>query len=515
MTMRNPKAFGPAVAVMLLCALGPFGSAHGQSTEAASGSAGAQSEIKSASRGAVTSTFTYQGKLEENGQPVDGTRNMDFALSPVNDCSSLSAGFIAKTVSLTDGLFAVDLSFSADLFDGQALWLAIQVEGTSVACQPLRAAPYALSLRPKATINGPLNAEENLLHVRSGGNAGDPEGTVGAKIGRKTSLGYPVGAYGYAYEFGSVGLWGESDSEFGWGVNGVAQGNESIGVRGIANALSTETYGVYGEASSPAGYGGFFQHIAGSAPGKGLGASGPLGAEVTGTDGTGLLANASGDSSEYGDDAVSGIHSGGDGVVGESQGTGNLDNGVVGFSAGGYGVYGFSNGTGQYGGYFDDPISVNGGCTGCTTRYVARNDSDNTLRLGDVVRPTGVSRRTADSAQPVILAAPAARGDNVLGVVVGRTTRTVVDGSEDDVKAGVYWGPTGGSADPGDYVVVVTQGLAQVRIDPAASITAGDRLQLGDRGATRASSDEPFAMVLDEASNRTSEDLVWALLGAP
>lgn len=470
-------------------------------------------ELSATDRAAISTTFTYQGKLEENGQAIDGSRRMEFALSTVDDCSSLETQVISRSVDFTDGLFAVDLGFSSDVFNGQALWLDIAVEDSDVACQPVRAAPYASSLRPQARVEADIGAEEQLLDIRSGTGPYDDEGALGAKIGRRTSLGYPVGIYGYAYEFGSVGVWGRSDSEFGWGVTGVAEANDSIGVRGIANASSSQTHGVYGEANSPDGSAGYFETTTSTDPGWGLIAEGRNGAKITGRSGSGLRARASGADTGYGDDAVDGVHGDGDGVVGESEGTGDLDNGVIGFSAGGYGVYGFSNGTGQYGGYFDDPIFVNGGCTGCTTRYVARNVSDARLRPGDPVRAAGVDTQTTRSGQPVILTAPAARGDNVLGVVVGGTTMVRSDGGEDDVQAGAHWGPIRGVAAPDDFVVIATEGLARVRVDPAAAMTVGERLQIGEDGATRAGAGPTFAMVLGEPSSRERQDLVWALLG--
>jgi hypothetical protein len=465
-------------------------------------------EAASTSRAAVTSTFTYQGVLEENGQPVDGNRQMTFTLYSDDTCSTMVGSSIMQTVTVNDSLFAVQLGFAGDLFNGQALWLQTQVEGTNVACQPLQTAPYANTLRPGAMIKADVASEDQLLDIRSGETSPD-EGVLGAKLGGRSSVGYPIGVFGYGFEYGGTGVWGESDGEFGWGVNGVAQGNESIGVRGIANALTTETYGVYGEASSPDGYGGYFLNTTTSEPGWGLAAEGVIGASITGTNGTGLKATASGDSGEHGDDGVRGIHSVGDGVVGESEGTGNLDNGVIGFSAGGYGVYGFSNAAGQYAGYFGGPIRA-GGCTGCTTRYVARNVSDTTLRLGDVVSAAGVDTRTG-SEQPVILTAPATKGDSVLGVVVGRTTMTIADDSEDDVKPGPHYGPTGGPAAPGEYVVVVVQGMAQVRVAADEALATGEHIGLGANGATRAERSSSFGMVLDEAG---PNGLVWALLGA-
>lgn len=482
--------------------------AHSQSKQ---GPPNPQFELSAIDRAAVPTTFTYQGKLEENGQAIDGSRQMEFALSTVNDCSSVETQVVSRSVDFTDGLFAVDLGFSSDVFNGQALWLDIAVEGSDVACQPVRAAPYASSLRPQARIEADLGTEEQLLDLRSGTSSSSDEGALGAKIARRTSIGYPVGVYGYAYEFGSVGVWGSSDSEFGWGVNGVAAAQDSIGVRGISEAFASETYGVYGQANSPDGSGGNFENTASTNPGWALIVDGLNGAKVTGRNGSGMKVSASG-SAGVGDDAVRGEHADGDGVVGSSDGPDDLDNGVIGFTDGGYGIYGFTNATGQYAGYFDGPIRA-GSCTGCTTRYIARNASATTLRAGDAVRAAGVDTRTAGAERPIILTAPASRGDTVLGVVVGRTTMSRNDASEPDVGAKVHWGPTQGPASPDDFVVIATAGVARVRVDPAAELTIGERLQLGEDGATRAGAGRTFGMVLGEPSSREQQDLVWALLG--
>ncbi len=457
--------------------------------------------------GIVTSAFSYQGVYKESGKPVSGEREMVFGLYTNDACTIGVDDPLTHTVTVSDGVFSVNLSFDQAHFNGQALWLQTEIEGAVIACQPIQTVPYANGLRPGAIISNSLNAEENLFQVRSGTVSPD-EGVVGAKIGRRTSLGYPVGLYGYAYEYGSVGVWGVSDSQFGWGVNGVAEGQESIGVRGIANAFTSTTYGVYGEAASPSGYAGYFEHTASTGNGVALSAKGLHGAVITSTHGTALYASGTGDS-PIGDDGVNGIHTG-DGVVGESTSTGNLDNGVVGFSAGGYGIYGFSNGSGQYGGYFDDPISVNGGCTGCTMRYVASNTSSSTLQQGDVVRTSGVDDSLAGAQQPVIEVASAESGENVLGVVVGRTEMTMVEPDTDDVQPGAHYGPVGGPAKPGDYLVIVVQGMAQVRLDPAAEVRTGDMIQASADGATKAVGTSSFGMVLDKAD---SDGLAWVLVG--
>ncbi len=454
----------------------------------------------------VTDTFSYQGVLQESGGLVDGSREMVFTLHTDSACATQVGDALTQTVAVDDGLFSVGLNFDAAHFNGQALWLETAVEGTAIGCQPLQTTPYALSLRPGAVISGPVSSDAQLVHVRSGATTPE-EGVVGAQIAGRTSQGYPVGLYGYAYDYGSVGVWGLSDSEFGWGVNGVADGENSIGVRGIANAFTSTTYGVYGEANSPAGYAGYFEHTASSGDGVALSAVGPTGAIITGTDGSGLSVSASG--STGGNDGVRGEHASGDGIVGFSDGSEDLDNGVIGFTNGGYGIYGFSNAAGQYAGYFDGPIHV-GSCTGCTLSYIARNTSDSTLQIGDVVQAAGVEPQVAGAQQPVIRVAAAGSSEQVLGVVVGRTTMTMVEPGADDARPGPHYGPTGGAAKPGDYLVIVVQGMAQVRTDPAHTLQAGDRIGLSADGTLEAVDSAAFGMVLEEAD---ADGLAWVLVG--
>ncbi len=454
----------------------------------------------------VTDTFSYQGVLQESGNLVDGSREMAFTLYSDGACTAQVGNALIQTVSVNNGLFSVGLNFDGAHFYGQPLWLETEVEGMPVGCQPLQTTPYALSLRPGAVISGPVGSDAQLLHIRSGATSPD-EGVVGARIAARTSLNHPVGLYGYAYDYGSVGVWGISDSQFGWGVNGVAVGEDSIGVRGIANAFTSTTYGVYGEANSPAGYAGYFEHTAGSGNGVALSAEGPTGAVITGTDGSGLSVFASG--STGGDDGIRGEHAEGDGIVGSSGGPGNLDNGVIGFTNGGYGIYGFSNASGQYAGYFDGPIRAVS-CTGCTLSYIARNTSDSILQIGDLVQAAGVEPQLAGEQQPVIRVTAAESGEQVLGVVAGRTTMTLIEPGADDARPGPHYGPTDGVAVPGDYLVVVVQGMAQVRVNSENSIQTGDRIGLGTDGTTLVVTRDAFGMVLEEVD---TDGLAWVLVG--
>src|ERR1044071_685780 len=80
--------------------------------------------------GQVTS-FSYNGRLSDNGQPANGTYDMNFvlfdALSGGNAVSTLQA---KSGGSVTDGLFALTLDFGANVFTGPPRWLQIAVRRT-------------------------------------------------------------------------------------------------------------------------------------------------------------------------------------------------------------------------------------------------------------------------------------------------------------------------------------------------------------------------------------------------
>ena len=97
--------------------------------------------------------ITYQGKVDKNGTPVNGTCNFKFhlydALALGNEINAPGVTLLAQTV--TNGLFTVSLDFGANAFDGSARWLGIEVQGAGdagyTALAPrsaITAAPYAL-----------------------------------------------------------------------------------------------------------------------------------------------------------------------------------------------------------------------------------------------------------------------------------------------------------------------------------------------------------------------------------
>jgi len=107
-----------------------------------------------AARAVVSEAINYQGLLRESGAPVNGSRTITFTLYDDASCTSQVYAVTRPHVPISDGLFSVAIEVEAADFSGQALWISPEVDGTAIGCQPLMAAPYALSLRPGAIVAG-------------------------------------------------------------------------------------------------------------------------------------------------------------------------------------------------------------------------------------------------------------------------------------------------------------------------------------------------------------------------
>lgn len=93
---------------------------------------------------AQSTAFTYQGQLRQAGVPVNGARNLAFALfDAASGGTQVGTTVEAAAWPIVDGLFTVDLSFSGQL-TGQQRWLEVRVEGQPMLPrQPITAAPVA------------------------------------------------------------------------------------------------------------------------------------------------------------------------------------------------------------------------------------------------------------------------------------------------------------------------------------------------------------------------------------
>jgi hypothetical protein len=120
------------------------------------------SPVPGAPQDNLTSGFTYQGMLKQNGAPINGVCEFQFFVYGDPTVIYAIDGPVERTAEVKNGLFTVtDIAFFPPVFNGERRWLGISVRcspgeefTTLEGRQELTAAPYALSLRPGAEVEG-------------------------------------------------------------------------------------------------------------------------------------------------------------------------------------------------------------------------------------------------------------------------------------------------------------------------------------------------------------------------
>ena len=324
-----------------------------------------------------------------------------------------------------------------------------------------------------------------------------------------------------------AGGWSKHATGPNYGVYGQTESTAGIGMYGLANATTGTTYGVYGETNSTGGSGVYGLHTADSGTNPGVyGETDSTSSYAAGV--TGRVDPTNPGSYSAG---VRGINDGtggnGIGVWGSQDGSGW---GVYGTAVSGRGMYGYAsassggrigvrgdvNGSG-YGLYTSDNLYVAGSCTGCTIVFISTNTSQQTLQVGDAVAVSGVGSVLKGHSVPVLEVRRAMASDvSVLGVVHSRGEFYAANGDQSEDDDSVQ--PVEGNVAPGDYLFVVTSGLAQVRVAPTlTALTPGQRLTIGaiaGRAALAGADAEPdtvFARVMEAQADENG--LVWAMIG--
>jgi hypothetical protein len=312
----------------------------------------------------VNSRISFQGRLMEDGTPVTGDRDMTFRLYSEETCSTQVGDDIVRPgVPVEDGLFSVKLDVSHWDFDGQGLWLEVEVDGTAIGCQEVLPVPYALSLRPGARINDPDSVILlNRLRYQPPTWA---EHKYGIEAEVDGSFHYAYGVYGAANNQGGVaayGLYGsatanggtaygvygqsETDSDAARGVYGTAP---YVGVEGHATATSGKTSGVYGQSDSSSDNATGVRGYASASSGKTYGVHGRTDSSTSGAAGVyGYASAISGPTNGVHGEAVSasgrGVYGAAPniGLLGHATATSGETHGVFGrsYSPAGEGVYG-------------------------------------------------------------------------------------------------------------------------------------------------------------------------------
>ncbi|MEJ2212185.1 MAG: hypothetical protein P8129_24610 [Anaerolineae bacterium] len=255
--MKNYKAFVSLglAAVIVLAAIG-IGYTQGGSEPALQPPVGQHRASQIAASDVVSPTFSYQGVLKQDGQPVTGSRDLTFRLYSDPGCVDLLGTPSTYTVDMSDGLFNVALQVDPASVDGRALWLEIDVDGVVLGCQRIQAAPYALGLRPGAIVSGTVPGGAAMAVVNASADGPAVQGL--ADLGTVQDV-HPGAAFAPAGgEFaGQNGVIGAASPAYagGYGVVGLAPGDAGHGVLGMATSAEGPVSGVYGQSASTGGHG--------------------------------------------------------------------------------------------------------------------------------------------------------------------------------------------------------------------------------------------------------------------
>jgi len=127
---------------------------------------------------AVGTDFTYQGRVLDNGTPANSTCDFQFTLYDDNVLSltQVSSPVQQTNITVTDGYFTASVDFSTGAFTGEGRQLAFGVRcpagsdsyTTLTGMIPIRAAPYAHSLRPEASVQSTGTALNSSCSSTSG-----------------------------------------------------------------------------------------------------------------------------------------------------------------------------------------------------------------------------------------------------------------------------------------------------------------------------------------------------------
>lgn len=453
--------------------------------------------------------FTYQGQLTENGSPANGPYDFSFLLyDALTGGAQVGASIVVPDVTVGEGLFTVEIDFG-EAFEGQARWLEIAVRPgdssndytTLSPRQPLTAAPYALSLRPGATIAGDVTSGEGVLNLSSNGGYGlDVESATSSGVRVQSAGGSGVSiisADNYGLYVGTSGYTGVAVGTAG--SYGVYVGSATLDGVYVGHA---DDYGVHIDSTSLSAIR--------------VESAGNNGVYVISAGGDGLLVCSTGSGTCGSTDADN--NNGVEVAQAEDYGARVLAAGRAGFRIDDPGTNGFyvtdAGDSGiwvtaatNYAGFFNGDINVTGNCTGCLLATFALNTSNAPLRPGDIVTVIGVEQSRAANADMVLQVHPAAAGQPLVGVVSGRAEwhTSAEDG------ATVLVPREGKTAVPGDYLTIITHGPEQVLAADNHTITPGTKLTLTGDGRVR-----PLqTIVVDGVSLAESAPVIGLALSTP
>jgi len=210
---------------------------------------------------AQSSAITYQGRLQQSGEPFNGDADLRFQLfDSLTGGTQIGPNQTRNNWPVNDGLFQVDLDFGETAFDGSARFLEVRVNGTNLTPrQAVRAAPIALyALNGNPGPEGPQGPEGASPFVLAG------DGSISYQVddallefapstdlllGGRLVVGHVANE---ASGQGAVVLGGGEGPDTGPARANIASGRKSIVAGGSDNIASGASSLVIGSESSQA-----------------------------------------------------------------------------------------------------------------------------------------------------------------------------------------------------------------------------------------------------------------------
>jgi len=388
---------------------------------------------------AIGSAFTYQGRLDVSGTPADGPYDLQFRLmDAASGGTQIGSTYSVNDAPVSDGVFTVELDFGPDAFRGGARWLEISV-------RPGAGGVYTL-LSPRQKLN-PAPLAQAIPYVY----ASETVPFVGIGRSNRLTLTETFGVQSPAGPSTYGGMYINTEDDGGWPFYGFATGGTyRAWTYWDGNTDEWHLYAGGQRLTVPRGGG---LEIANTTETDGLRVN------LTADDGA-QLGNGS-DYPNYG-------------IYIPSPGVPNIC--LLIYTA---------DANGNYALYTSDNIEA-GTVTATARRVVARVGGTSALQPGDVVVAGGVDTPLAGGHDRLAVVQRAGRDESgVIGVVASRLEWQTAPGKEAENERILM--PVAGPARAGDYVALVTEGVADVRVQRGAAIAKGARLTAtGGEGGVRA-----------------------------
>lgn len=172
----------------------------------------------------------------------------------------------------------------------------------------------------------------------------------------------------------------------------------------------------------------------------------------------------------------------------------------------------------NWAGTFLGKVQITDICQGCTLAIYGQNSGQTALKPGDIVTFRSTTSKLSFQDQPALGVDIASTQDSIIGVVYGRADMRHVKRGDTEVEILV---PAESPAKPGDFVSIITHGIARVRLPVANNVQAGNLLTVSPLFGTAqslqsnvTSTSTVYGSIVGTAltTPKSGDELVWVFV---